>query len=130
MLEQLLRNFTLYFPMTAEKTVECKTANKIVLTAKLSDGSSVIYDDTNHSIRTLPQDSRNMSEGEFKRELSYRLRSLMRYRGVTQWGLSKMTGISNVLLSNYVNGKTIPSAYKLDKIAKALDCSMDDLTYI
>lgn len=130
MLEQLVRNFALYFPMTAEKMVEYKTTNCFDLTAKLSDGNFVLYDDASHSIRNLPRDSRNMSEEEFKKELSYRLRSIMSRRGITQWKLSKMTGISNVLLSKYMHGKNIPSAYKLDKIAKALDCSMDDLTYI
>ena len=38
-----------------------------------------------------------------------------------------MTGISYGQISKYINGQTEPSIYKVMKIARALDCSLDDL---
>lgn len=40
---------------------------------------------------------------------------------------SKMSGISQPNLSNYINGNTSPTLDTLDKIAKALDIEIQDL---
>ena len=41
--------------------------------------------------------------------------------------LSYKTGISTVTLSKYMNGKTTPSTYNIQKIAQALRCSVTEL---
>ena len=46
-----------------------------------------------------------------------------------QKDLSKKTGISETMISRYMNGLSNPGFFVVDKIARALDCSMDDLRY-
>jgi transcriptional regulator with XRE-family HTH domain len=51
-------------------------------------------------------------------------------KGVTQSDLSFATGIAQPTLSGYINGKHEPGLYAIDKIAKALGCSVDEFRYI
>lgn len=65
-----------------------------------------------------------------RREFGRRLKTLLELRGMTQNELSEETGISQVSISKYLNGKSDPSLLNVLKIARALDCSLDDLTYM
>ena len=70
-----------------------------------------------------------MSEQQCREEFSIRLKRLMYRQGVTQKELSEETGISEMTISNYMNGKRTPSFYNVDKISKALKCSIDIFRY-
>ena len=65
-----------------------------------------------------------MDKGE-RRRLADNLLRLMGDMTVVQ--LSGRTGIARTTLSNYRNAKTNPSAIAVAKIAKALDCTTDEL---
>jgi DNA-binding Xre family transcriptional regulator len=94
--------------------------------AYLSDGTVVMYDDLEKTIRQLPTDH-DQTEDDYRREFSFRLSKLLFHRGMTQEELAVKTGISNVSISNYIQRKATPSSYNVHKIANALGCSMDDL---
>ena len=129
--EYLYRNMQMYYPFLARDGVEfLEKEDGETMVIKLKSGRSVLYDDRDHSIRRLPKDSSNMTMEECKREFGYRLYRLMLRKGMTQADLSSATGIQQSLLSNYITGKTAPSFCNADKIAKVLECSMDDLRYI
>ena len=128
MIERYIENFKLYFPVTAAKAVKYEEGIYEELVVILSDGTNVIYDDVEKTIMTIPQD-RNLTESEFIREFSRRLRKFMWRNGFTQTELSEITGISQSQISLYVSGKMMPSFYKADVLAKALDCSVDELRY-
>jgi DNA-binding Xre family transcriptional regulator len=99
------------------------------LIIKLDDGDTISYDNISKSIRTMPIDANLMTEDECKYEFGLRLQRLMWRSGLTQERLSILTGITQPLLSSYVSGKRMPGLYNLDKLAKALDCSVDDFRY-
>lgn len=128
--ELILYEFKTYFPSLSRKMVKFKRLNVRELLAKLDDGSGVVFDMFDHTIRWLPNNSENMTEQECKKEFGLRLRKIMEIKGVTQDDLSEKTGIAQPILSNYIRGKNAPSFYRVDKIAKALGCSVDDLRYI
>lgn len=127
--KEIIDSLLAYYPFLAEKAVSFVQTSPFDLIIKMEDGSSVLYDDSSKSFRTLPRDSKNMSERESKIEFGFRLRTVMERKGISQLVLSEMTGISQPILSNYLNGKNSPSFYKVDIIAKALGCSIDELTY-
>lgn len=129
MKDRFFNNFKLYFPIASELVTSFKQTGLFDLTIKLNDGTSVMYDDIEHSIRNLPRDSKSMSEKECRREFGLRLRKIMYIKNISQLELSERTGISNVTISNYLNFKATPSFYNVDRIAKALGCSMEDLRY-
>jgi transcriptional regulator with XRE-family HTH domain len=70
-----------------------------------------------------------MTEDECRSEFGYRLVHIMIRKGISQVDLAERIGVSNVMINRYINGSNTPSFYVVDKIAKALNCSMDDFRY-
>lgn len=129
MKEYLLKNFELYFPATFSKTISYKIVDELVY-AELNDGTIVRYDDLRNSIKTVKRIDMDLTEQQSRIELSRRIYNRMRRMGMTQYELAAMTGLSEVTISKYMNGKTSPTYFSLSKIAKALKCTLDDLVYI
>lgn len=128
--ELILDEFKTYFPSLSRSMVKFKRLNTRELLVKFNDGSGAVFDMFEHSIRWMPDDSENMTEQQCRKEFGLRLRKIMEIKGMTQDDLSRKTGIAQPILSNYIKGKNSPSFYRVDKIAKALGCSADDLRYI
>lgn len=131
MLDRLISNFELYFSSIAHEVSDYKETfdfNELMVT--LNDGSKILYDDTEHTIRNLPSDSNNMSDDQIKSEFGLRMRKIMSRRGITQEELSKKTGITQAMLSRYICGESAPTFPNVDRIAKAIGCSTEELRYI
>ena len=127
--EYLINNFKLHFPSDGNKLLYYEPIGYDCLEIILDSGEVLIYDDHNKSVRTLPRNSEEMTEEEFRREFGYRLRRIMEYKGVIQSVLSERTNIPQYLISEYINGKRTPSSYTLNKLSIGLKCKMDDLMY-
>lgn len=128
--DPIVERFKLYFPVLYYETERYLRIDDYGLTAELKDGSVIEYDDMSISFRNLPSNSRELTEQECKREFGMRLKKMLGRKGMTQSDLAEATGIQQSLLSTYMNGKTMPSLYVIDKIAKALDCSTDEFRYV
>jgi DNA-binding Xre family transcriptional regulator len=120
--------FSFNFPSIAKQAVSHYHISDIELIIKLENGEVFSYENINKSLRILP-DSNSLTEEECRREFAIRLKLMMVVRGMSQTKLSEATGIQQHLISDYTNGKRAPSLYNLDKIAKALNCSLDELRY-
>ena len=125
----IIDNAKLYFPLFVERGAEFCEVGNFELIIRMNNGDKFLYDDLDRSIRQLPKDSLNMTEEECKREFGMRLYKVMERKGVTQKELSELTGIPYPMINRYLRGVNEPSFYKVDKIAKALGCSIDDLRY-
>ena len=128
--EIMFNNFIMRFPFIAEKAVEWCESSEYDITVKLEDGSIFLYDDMEGSIRKLPSDSGSLTKEECDREFGERLMRMMRRKCITQVELSERTGLDQAQISRYLNGKNSPSFYIVDKIAKALNCSVEYFRYI
>ena len=98
-------------------------ANAII--AVLKDGTKLEYHHMLRTIRKVPTYSG--SEEEWRREFSRRLSFEMYERGFDQTYLAEVSGISQTNISRYIHRKVTPSAYAVDRMARALGCYMDDL---
>ena len=126
----ILENLRYFYPYVAEDAAKYHQVNMYEVIVDLIDGSSILYDDLEKSIRVLPNNSDDMSEEECRKEFGYRLRRIMYIKRVNQAELSARTGISQTMLSHYMNGKASPSFYNVDRICRALECSIDELRYL
>lgn len=129
MANYIFENMQSYYPFLSERMASYKKVGPYELIVKTNDGETILYDDVNHSIRRPPRDSNNMTEQEVSVEFRQRLRRLMTQQGVSQLELSELTGIPQSTISNYLTGKFLPGFYNMDKIAKALKCSIDEFRY-
>lgn len=130
MSKKLLENLKIYFPFLSKDIQGWMKNDEWGITVRTKQGETFFYDDYEHTIRRLPAYSRDMTEEQCRMEFGYRLRRIMYKKGMTQAELSELTGISQPQISTYLSGKNSPSFYKVDRIAKALGCSTDDLRYI
>lgn len=127
--ERLLTNFKKQFPRFAEDAVEYRENGPFELVVKLNNGRVISYYDTEQGIRRLPSDDSHLTEEECREEFGIRLCRVMYMKGITQSELSEMTGITQSNISNYITGRKTPSFYTVDKIARALNCSTEELRY-
>lgn len=122
--ESVYLKFQTWFPVIASQTVEWYMHSDFDLVAVMSDGSRILYDDFWQTIRKLPKIE---TEEQYRIEFGRRLRALMDRKQITQGTLSEMIDIPQSRISEYMNGKHMPSAFVVDKIAKAIGCSKDDI---
>ena len=129
MYKYAIREVELNFPEILEMAISCKVNEYHEVVMELNDGTFAIYDLIEQGLRRIRIDRYNMTEEDCRREFGKRLAVVLRRKNVTQKELEERTGIPRSLISRYVTGKTSPSFYVVDKIAKALDCSMDDFRF-
>lgn len=127
MRERIVKEIELYFPYIYSDMKECRGIGYHEWLIELFDGERIIYDDFEKTIRNIHGD--DIDEQTCRNEFGIRMRKIMWSKGILQEDLAEMTGIQRTQLSNYMNGKNSPSYYNAGKIAKALDCSLDDFRY-
>lgn len=123
------RNFELRYPSIARSMVSCEEDGVYDYIIKTDDGCMYIYDCLDESIKKIVDDPRRMTEEDFRRETGRRIKRMMRRRQLTESELSDATGISQVMLSRYITGKSSPSFYNISKIATALNCDICEFKF-
>lgn len=127
----LLDSYMMHFGIAHHgREVKYEQLSFFDLVVTLQDGSKWLFDGFTNSIRGLPVDSMKLTDEEIAREFKFRFNSMMERHGMTQERLSGMTGIAQCTLSNYSRGTRVPNIINLDKIAKSLNCSVDDFRYL
>ncbi len=118
-------------PHTREEDIlEIKELNDWDLLIVFRNGRKVIYDRcTGYFSNVFYQDRNQITDEQEKKEFAYRLRSIMKRRCITQDQLADILNSTQTLISRYVTGETIPGSIMLNRIAKVLNCSMDDFFY-
>lgn len=124
-----IKQFKLDNPSIGRKIVRYYKSGPIWLIIELNDGRKILYDYLFDMPRYLPENSYDMTEEEFNIEFGLRLKSLMLNRRITQNQLAHMLGISQGLVSQYINGRRKADFYTIREIAKILRCSVKDLIY-
>lgn len=120
----------LRFPFIVRDAVEYIERKYDEVIIKLNNGDVVSFDTLYRTFRTMPKDSKSLTEDQCRFEFGVRLKRILMKSGMTQTDLAMITGITQANISSYITGKITPSFYNVDKIAKALNCSMDDLRYL
>lgn len=55
------------------------------------------------------------------------IRAMRQAKGLAQWQLAEMIGVKQGSIAQWETGKTSPRFERLAEIAKALECTVDDL---
>lgn len=128
--EYVERNLMLSHPWIYNNMVECKENGKWEYIITTSDGNVYAYDWFDDTCRRVTAKPEMMNESEFKKEFGRRLAKMMRRKRMTQKDLSAATGIPQSMISSYITGRNVPSFYKVNRIATALECSIDEFRRI
>ena len=133
--EVIFEDFKVYAPHLADRIYDWYPSGQLEIAVILVGGEKLFYDYINKTYTKAAeynpdQDYGGVSEEDYKREFSRQLKRRMIFAGITQESLAERTGISKVMLSNYMNAKSLPSTFNLFKIAQVLRCSTSDLSEI
>jgi transcriptional regulator with XRE-family HTH domain len=75
----------------------------------------------------MPKLVNRMTKDEWLQEFSRRLVARMEYLEMTQTELTKRSGLDQMSISHYVNGKHCPIGYHVAALAEALIMKSSDL---
>lgn len=131
-LEMIFEDYKVYRPSSAEKAVKWyPSGRRMEIIVELNNGTYDVYDYLYKTTQSKAPSNNDelISDELYKQELKWYLRRAMNFAGMTQGELSKRTGITAVMISRYMNGKSIPSAWHLQRMADVLGCTMDELGY-
>ena len=125
----LYERFKMFFPCYADEVVYWYPEGPNQILCVMRDRGKVIYDDNTQSAFCMQYRDDIDNEETYARDFGNRLSNRMNDRGISQGMLSKMTGISTRMLSNYMHGKSMPGQYNIILIARALRCTPNELLY-
>lgn len=133
--DSIFEEALMYYPFLDKDLVEWYPYKddgfSIVLSYK--DGSKVFYDSILKGVRQFNAGNTSDSyidEETWRREVGFNIHRAMLKYGVNQFELSDRADISQGTISKYTDGLMTPSSYKLSRIADALGCDIEELTFI
>ena len=130
MWEPILQSFEQKYPHIADIMTDWYPGGRNEIVVQTSKSERFSYNYVGDKIVKLDDREELRDETEWREKFAERLCYKMMLAGIEQWKLSQLTGISEVSLSKYMNGRTTPSGYNIERIARALNCSASELTNI
>ena len=129
-MDQIVYNFQTFFPTIYDDARRFVDVGYEQLVVETRDGGILIYDDFDRRTRKLDRRvGEAVDDDMYRKEFGLRLRTIMSRMGETQSTLSQATGISQGIISRYINGFSSPTYINAIKLAKALRCPVTDFTY-
>lgn len=124
-----LYNFKLYYPNKNVEVIDQIYVGDGETVFTLSDGNKVLFDElTCGFMRIRPNETGELLDEDWRKEFKRRLRKKILFSRKSQKDIAEAIGISTNTMSNYVNGRRIPDARIIDRLARVLNCTANDLT--
>ncbi len=130
LMDEYMHQVYLYFPDLLGEVVHVREYVQFMLLLETNTKYDYFYNITNNVLIPIPKDDKNLDKESFRRIFGVLLRRALECSGLTQEELSEKTGIPQPNISDYLYGKHFPSFYQIDKMAKAMNCSVEDLRYV
>lgn len=130
LMNDYLHQVYLYFPDLLGKVMHVREYVQLMLLLETNSKYDYFYDLSNNVLIPIPKSDQDLDKESFRRIFGVLLRRALERSGLTQEELSEKTGIPQPNISDYLYGKHFPSFYQIDKMAKAMNCSVEDLRYV
>lgn len=130
LMNDYLHQVYLYFPDLLGKIMHAREYVQLMLLLETNSKYDYFYNLSNNVLIPIPKSDQDLDKESFRRIFGVLLRRALERSGLTQEELSEKTGIPQPNISDYLYGKHFPSFYQIDKMAKAMNCSVEDLRYV
>ena len=124
--ERTLQKFELYYPNLCSQVVDWWASGRMTISVKLNNGDVYDYDPIDDSIRQVYLDE-DIDETMMRKAFGNNLQKMLPFSGMTKTELAAKVGVSNVMMSRYIQGKSVPSAIVAHRIARAFGCRLNEL---
>jgi ribosome-binding protein aMBF1 (putative translation factor) len=129
---RILEDFKVYHPYLADGIKDWSPRGEMGIRVLMTDGTKYDYHSISKTIRKVSERPAHQfdvyDEDAWRDVFADRLAELICTKGISQQALAEYSGISKGAINNYINRKATPSAYVITKLARALDCTIMDLT--
>lgn len=125
--ERMIEQFKMYFPSLYEQGVDWWKSGPYHITILLADNGRVEFDASENTIRWAPKIDRLTGKDILRKEIGRNICKFVTYRGLSQQDISEKLGVTEAMLSRYINGTSMPGIDKLYNLASILNCQIDDL---
>lgn len=125
--EIILDQFRMYYPSLYDQGVDWWKSGPYHITVLLNDNSRVEFDSSENTIRWVSKIDRSVDNDILRKEIGRNIRKFIVYKGMNQQDVAERAGITQAMLSRYINGTSMPGIDKLHNIASVLGCHVDDL---
>ena len=128
--EHIYVEFEMYYGSDTINVVKWEPVGKREILVYYEDGSKARYDSitkTVYNIRPRRDEGEFIDDDVYAKRFSWKLCTAIYSSGISRDEICERVGISNAALSGYMNGKNLPTAAKICKLAKVLKCSVSDL---
>ena len=123
--DEVYGKFKLYNPAIERTVSEWRPSSKHSIRLILDDGTELEYHHVLNSLRRVVK--YDYTTDRCKEEFRNRLLELMADNAYNQQTLAEVANISQASISNYLNKKTLPDLYAVRQLARAFNCSIDEL---
>lgn len=125
--ELILDQFRMYYPSLYNQGVDWWKSGPYHITVLLNDNSRVEFDSSENTIRWVSKIDHSVDNDILRKEIGRNIRKFIVYKGMNQQDVAERAGITQAMLSRYINGTSMPGIDKLHNIASVLGCHVDDL---
>ena len=122
--DSIYANFEYYFEPFADHAKLWYPSGRCSIIVELDDGRCIEYFDLSKRVIIRKE---YLSESEWRKEFAINLKCKMWDACVDQKRLAELSDISQVSISNYLNRKSTPSGWSMDRLARALGCNAWEL---
>jgi DNA-binding Xre family transcriptional regulator len=127
MMTEIWNDFSDYFPLISKDAVDFYRTGRFEITVIFNDRRKAYYNYMNKTIHFIKPKDEQYTEDFWKKQFAISLSRKLTDKCMTQKDLSERSGISQMSLSKYINGKSVPSSYAVTRLADALECSVSEL---
>lgn len=128
--ERIYREYELYYGSDRFKVLRWEPFGKYGIIVYQEGGYKSYYDsltNTVYNVRQRTDDSDFISDDVYAKRFAWKFRTAVYASGLSREDICDLAGISNGSLSNYMNGKKMPTIVNICKLAKILKCPVQDL---
>lgn len=120
----VLEHFRVYHPALYNDMVDWWDSGFMSIYIEFKDKSVFEYNKHDNTLREI----KGREELELTaKEVGHNIRKLIRTSGITQSDVAARAGITEAMMSRYINGNSMPSLDKAYRIAKILGRTVDEL---
>ncbi len=128
--ERIYKDYELYYGSDNFRVLRWEPDGKYGIVVYQEGGYKSYYDsltNTVYNVRRRADDSDFVSDDVYAKRFAWRFRTAVYASGLSREEICDMADISNASLSNYMNGKKMPTVAKICKLAKVLKYPVQDL---
>lgn len=125
--EIILEQFRMYYPNYYERATDWWKSGPYHITLLLDNNDRIEFDSSDNTIRWIPIIDRSVDNDILRKEIGRNIRKFIVYRGLRQQDVAEKIGVTEAMLSRYINGTSMPSLDKVHNLANALGCQITDL---